>query len=134
MIAMQKEFDKEHENCKGTWKQPEPDKNLSVIEKMNFWLQKGEHGMSSETIFQVISGQRITDRLTHPYDPDDFRRCYLLIKAIPEWKEELYLLKTISPVWSKLVENWDKLTEMLEEQMKTCKPNGMYEFMHSLGC
>jgi hypothetical protein len=69
-----------------------------------------------------------------PADPDDFRRCYLLIKAVPQWKERLVELKSLSETWSKLVDNWDKLTEMLEEQMRTRKANGMYELMNSLGC
>ena len=43
-------------------------------------------------------------------------------------------MKKESEVWRRIVENWDKLCEMLEEQMKTGKANGMYEFMESLGC
>jgi hypothetical protein len=42
------------------------------------------------------------------------------------------MLKPASKTWENLVENWDKLTEMLKEQMQTKKPNGMYEFMKQL--
>jgi hypothetical protein len=128
-------FNEVHGSCKLRWGQPFPDKSLSVRAKEDFWLKHGEHGSSSMTIFENLA-QRAMPKYhqNHPLDPDDFRRCYLLLNTIPEWKTRLPELKTLSPVWSKLVDNWDKLTEMLEEQMKTGKANGMYEFMQSLGC
>jgi len=128
-------FEKTHGKCEPGWEQPFPDKSLSVREKEDFWLKHGEHGNSSMTIFEMLSKRTLPRyHQDHPHDPDDFRRCYLLLKTIPEWETELCELKEISPVWSKLVDNWDKLTEMLEDQMKTNKANGMYEFMQSLGC
>ena len=72
----------------------------------------------------------------HPYDPDDFSRCYKLLQAVPEWKIELHKLKLLSKEWDNLVENWDKLTEMFEENQRTgwqnSKKIGMYEFMQTL--
>ena len=134
MSNMMTLFDNEHKNCSSTWKQPEADLTTSVEQRMEFWLEHGERGMSSETMFQVISGKSIgKSRMTHPSDPDDFRRCYLLLKTIPEWKSELHKLKSNSPVWSKLVDNWDKLTVMLEEQIAGGK-NEMYKEMEKLGC
>jgi hypothetical protein len=128
-------FNEVHGNCKLKWEQPLPDKSWSVSYKEDFWLKHGEHGNSSMTIFENLSQRAMPHyHQCHPLDPDDFRRCYLLLNTIPEWKTRLPELKTLSPVWSKLVDNWDKLTEMLEEQMKTHKANGMYEFMKSLGC
>lgn len=77
------------------------------------------------------------ERLCPPSDPADFRRCYKLLQAVPQWKARLNELKTISPVWEKLVDNWDKLTEMYEqnekEDWKNYEKIGMYEFMKSLG-
>lgn len=134
--AMAKAFNKIHKSCKKIWQQPEVKDSLTEDQKARWWLSNGERGVSSETIFEVITGQKILRHFNRctPSDPDDFRRCYLLLKTIPEWKNKLYLLKAESKVWSNLVDNWDKLTEMLEEQMETKKANGMYEFMESLGC
>lgn len=138
IIAMEKEFEKMHKHCKQTWKEPEVDLTKPIKERMKFWLKYGERGVSSETMFSVLGVDNFGEDICwcrssfdycHPYDPDDFRRCYLLLKMIPEWKSELYKLGHISPAWRNLVNNWDKLTEMLEEQMKTKKPNGMYELM-----
>lgn len=135
--AMAEAFTKMHEDCEKTWKQPEVDQSLSVIQKLQWWLANGERGMSSDAMYARISklGTRKHNVLTnHPIDPDDFRRCYLLLKTIPEWRGEMDKMRVVSDVWDKLVGNWDKLTEMLEEQMKTKTDNGMYKFMKELGC
>lgn len=138
LVRRGRAFNSLHKNCNLTWKQPEVDQTKNITEKMEFWIEHGEQGTSSKTIFMILSGINPrfggNFRCDHPHDPDDFRRCYLLLKTIPEWKLRLFELKEISLVWSNLVDNWDKLTEMLEEQMKTHKANGMYEFMKSLGC
>jgi hypothetical protein len=71
--------------------------------------------------------------MSHPCDPDDFSRCYKLLEIIPEWKNELHKMKAISPVWSNLVDNWDKLNEFYENMRIVKKANGMFEFMRELG-
>lgn len=124
-----------HQDCKPTWKQPVVSQDKDINEKMMFWLAQGERGISSETMFEKLSGKKLRDSYhCHPSDPDDFRRCYLLLETIPEWKSRLCELRDLSLVWDKLVTHWDRLTKMLEEQLKTHKTNGMYEFMKELGC
>jgi hypothetical protein len=130
--AMAKAFTKSHAKCLKTWEEPQADQTQSEKVRMAFWLQNGERGISSETMYHVLSGGKPGPRACHPWDPSDFRRCYLLLKTVPEWKEKLHLLKPLSESWANLVDNWDKLTEMLEEQMKTKRANGMYEFMQTL--
>lgn len=136
-VAMGNAFSKSHANCLKTWKEPEADLNDSIIIRAALWVQNGEHGTSSKCMYGHLSGDFKSLGLykEHPCDPDDFRRCYKLLVMIPEWKAKLISnIKPISPVWGNLVDNWDKLTEMLEEQMITKKANGMYEFMKTLGC
>lgn len=130
-----KSFNSLHSDCLPVWKEPQADPDWSIQERMNFWLSHGERGLSSMVIFEILSGHVIkikAEYYAHPNDPDDFRRCYALLKLIPEWKIELHKLKQISPTWSRLVDNWDKLTELMEDQLKTRKANGMYEFMQRL--
>jgi len=67
-----------------------------------------------------------------PWDPSDFNRCHGLLEMVPEWKSRMNEVAKLSKQWNSLVKNWDKLTEMLLEQNKTGKPNGMYEFMETL--
>lgn len=124
-----------HKDCKQTWVEPKEDQTKSVMERAMWWLANGDKGMSSTTMwncFMEISNFQIS----HPHDPDDFSRCYKLLETIPEWKKELHKLKSLSRVWNNLVENWDKLTEMYEENCRTDWTNykqiGMYKFMQTL--
>ena len=103
------------------------------------WLLKGDRGISSETIFGVITGLKIEESQYPPSDTSDFYRCYKLIKAVPEWKSELHKVAELSQTWKNVIDNWDKLSELLEEQIDwrdkgISASNGMYEFMKQLGC
>lgn len=130
--AMAKAFEKVHAKCRKTWQAPIADPSWSAGRKADFWWENGERGVSSEIMWYVLQGRPNPRHGSHPLDPDDFRRCYLLIKTVPEWKDRLPFLKPLSTAWSNLVDNWDKLTEMLEEQMRTKKDNGMYDLMQRL--
>lgn len=135
--ALMKEFGKIHKNCKKTYKEPENETDGKTEEQnIQWWLSYGEHGISSMTMLKSLRDDKsmFVSIESYPHDPDDFRRCYLLLKAIPSFKYKLDRLKQLNPVWSKLVDNWDKLTLMLEEQLETNTANGMYEFMKELGC
>lgn len=130
-------FNKLHSKCKPEWKEPSADMKSSTRERMNFWLNHGEQGMSSKAIFQRMSSHRFENSYTsHPHDPDDFKRCYKLLEIIPEWKESFHLMKDVSPVWEKLYNAWDILTEMydknVKEEWKNAKHIGMYELMEQL--
>lgn len=130
-----KAFNELHDNCKKTWTEPKVDESKDVEQKALWWLANGEVGESSKTMWNCLIGNE-NYRISHPYDPDDFSRCYKLLETVPEWKSELHKLKTLSKAWNNLVENWDKLTEMYElntkENWKNYKKIGMYEFMQSL--
>lgn len=131
-VAMGKAFTKSHAKCLKTYKEPVVNPSLSIEQRADFWWQHGERGISSETIFGVLSGRGPRKDGCHPWDPSDFKRCYGLLQVVPEWRERLGEMKSQSKAWSNLVDNWDKLTEMLEEMMRTNKDNGMYDFMQTL--
>ncbi len=138
--AMMATFDKTHKHCKKTWTEPVPaPEGKTVEENATWWLQNGERGMSSETMFFWLNVTNIPSPLkkpsgASPSDPGDFSRCYKLLQAVPQWKGELHRLKPVSPTWAALVDNWDKLTSMYEEEVQTKKDNGMYEFMEEIRC
>ena len=103
---------------------------FSIPDGALIWLQSGMRGTSSEAMFSAISGLRISSYIkSHPLDPSDFSRCYHLIKLVPEWKQELRKVAALSQTWKNIIDNWDKLCEMLEN-----KASGMYDFMESIGC
>jgi hypothetical protein len=124
-----------HKNCPPTWKEEMPVQSESVYKKAMAWWKNGERGSSSETMWHCFMNDNMS-RADHPYDPDDFSRCYKLLQYVPEWKLKLQKLKSLSPEWSNLVDNWDKLTEMYGENVRTnwknSKKIGMYEFMKTL--
>lgn len=76
---------------------PEEILRLPVEQRAIMWATFGEQGISSRTIFAVMTEAiqykdvfpRDWARFNVPHDPPDFRRCYLLLKLIPEWRERL---------------------------------------------
>jgi hypothetical protein len=133
--AMIKAFEKNHRSCKKTWTElvHDPD-GKSEWENERWWIANGEHGISSKTMFNILSDDNRIQNLyqSHPHDPDDFRRCYLLLQSCPHFVGKLQRMRSVSPTWSNLVDNWERLTEMLEWQFQFKKANGMLEFMDSL--
>jgi len=112
------EFAERHKGCKKTWTPPTPDMSLPMSDRIEFWLQHGERGSSAETIYnQMVPGYKIfgSSERSHPYDADDFRRCYLLLKMVPEWKKYFTdVMAKVSDTWEKLTTHWEQLTTMLE--------------------
>lgn len=135
MKKKMKAFDSLHKDCKPTWIEPVVDQSRAIKDKAMWWIGNGETGMSSETMWNCLIGNKDFD-INHPYDPDDFSRCYKLLETVPEWKTEIGKLKPLSIQWNNLVNNWQKLTEMYEkntaEKWKNSKEIGMYEFMQTL--
>jgi hypothetical protein len=138
MSAIIKQFVKDHKNCPKTWTEPVPSPEGKTEEQnCKWWIDNGEHGTSSITMLNYLSDSHYKLKLDylpcHPCDPDDFRRCYLLLKAVPQFRSKLHRMCTVSPIWDKLVKNWGLLEQLLEEQMATGKTNSMYETMKKLG-
>jgi hypothetical protein len=130
-------FNTLHGDCVKTWKQAMPTNTQTTKEKGIFWLNNGDTGLSSKTMFNCFMGsKKDTYSVHHPHDPDDFSRCYKLLEMVPEWKEDIAKLKTLSKTWSNLADNWLKLTNMYEknqaEEWQNYEQIGMYEFMQTL--
>ncbi len=107
----------------------------TITEKALNWIANGRVGLSSRTMWCCFMGAK-DFRIDYPHDPDDFSRCYKLLQAVPEWKNELHKLKTLSPQWSALIDNWDELTRMYElndaEGWRNADQIGMFDFMQKL--
>ncbi|WP_304736539.1 hypothetical protein [uncultured Desulfovibrio sp.] len=104
---------------------------LPIRDRANLWICCGETGISSKTIWAVLSDIPFQKNpfekswrfyFDVPHDPGDFRRCYLLLQLIPEWKHWLGEVAGHFPAWKKFVENWDELTELYEREREN--PDG----------
>lgn len=84
------------------------------------WLLSGDTGVSSKTICAVMTGSNKTDSFGHdvPYDESDFGRCYRLLQHFPEWRARLPEVAAAHPIWGAMVEAWDELTALYEEEMQ----------------
>lgn len=91
------------------------------------WVVGNDTGTSSKTIWAVMMGAVVGPHQTDfnysvPCDPADFGRCYRLLQLIPEWKENLRLVGETFPAWKPLVDAWDELEALYEEEhkLKSC--------------
>jgi hypothetical protein len=128
-------FNNLHKDCPKTWEEPKVDQSKDIEQKAMWWIANGRIGLSSTTMWLCFMGQKI-ENVSYPYDPDDFSRCYALLQVVPEWRERILELGKLSKQWKTLSENWNKLTEMFEQNKKEDWINsekiGMYEFMRTL--
>lgn len=93
---------------------------LLKLEHFTGWLASGERGISSEAIVSQLTGQPVGRRWfggDHPYDPDDFRRCEILLRTYPLARLVFSaLMPSRSPVWAALVARWDEIVALIEEE------------------
>lgn len=91
---------------------------MNISENLTQWLANGERGASSETIVHYVTGIKTNDWHDHPLDPSDLGRCVKLLEACPElvdgFKDKM---PKVSPVWARLVEHWDELVAMLDDEV-----------------
>jgi len=131
-------FADEHSECKKTWEEPHwsETEHLPIEGKIFWWFTKASRGSSSMAIYDFMTvGLLPNKRYETPSDPSDLHRCYVLLKAIPEWRERLPEMKVVGEVWARIIDEWDKLSGLLEEHMEGKKGGGiLYNFMKTLGC
>lgn len=97
------------------------------------WFLYGEVGSSSKALAGVLCGFA-GDNDSHPYDPDDFRRCVELLNAVPGSRKLLHHAKDLGGAWPALVDNWRELEGLLIEELPNGKAPKLYNRMKELGC
>lgn len=86
------------------------------------WLATGERGLSAEAIVTHLTGTNVSGRFHighahHPSDPSDFRRCQLLLRAVPLAKLMFPAMRGASPQWARLVDAWDEIDATIEQEV-----------------
>ena len=82
------------------------------------WILHGERGASSETVFTILTGVRLIEKSKYqaPSNADDFRRCRLLLESVPGLTEKLKVMSCVSPAWGDLVEQWNKISSLMDSE------------------
>lgn len=97
------------------------------ISRMMEWIGSHNVGISSKTMWCALMSVPC-DRDDCPYDADDFSRCYDLYKFAELTQENLQAIVSKYPYWSPIVEQWNELCVLYEQQ----KYRGIYEILDSL--
>ena len=111
---------------------------MELTESMRDWIRTGERGISSETIFEALTGMPLVAEMwgySTPRDPSDFHRCYKLLKAVPEFRERIKEVGEKFPHWKPIADNWDELERLFEEELfgrDDGKAPKLYDRLHQL--
>lgn len=97
-----------------------------LTENQKNWLQSGEHGTSSETIFTHLTGHMLVNRRFGdiPCDPADLRRCRLLLEMCPELVPLFPKMAELSPQWKAMVDAWGDLCATMDQECPTWRTHG----------
>lgn len=147
VCAMAKSFEKLHRGCR-----PHPagdichfcrqrghaahDCNKTRPVTPQEWIVGPDTGSSSKTIWAVMmaagAGHHGFFDSWPPSDPDDFGRCYRLLRAFPDWRPRMPEVAVRFAAWKPLVEAWDELTALYELEQPAGSAPKLYARMRAL--
>lgn len=87
-----------------------------ISDEAKEWLENGERGLSSNSIFARLTGINILRSDEHPRDASDLRRCRLLLEAVPEFGHKISMMKDVSPEWSAIASDWNAICAIMDEE------------------
>lgn len=88
------------------------------------WLANGETGISSRAIAYKMLGVRSTKEWdSHPKDPDDFRRCLLLVDRVPGIRKKIGKMRRVSRFWRELIDHWDDIEKCFKIEVPNYSGN-----------
>lgn len=103
----------------------------SVQERAANWIVGHDTGASSKTIWAVMMGVGNRDA-SHPHDPSDFGRCHRLLIQLPEWRERLEEMVSVSAYWKALVARWDEIEALYKVEAALPFARKTYDLMRSI--
>lgn len=92
--------------------------HTALCDSAQRWLATGRHGISSETMFTVLTGvNAVRSRdFSHPHDPADFERCVNLLHEVPELRPLLPNMASVSKEWHALINHWDQIESLFLDE------------------
>lgn len=97
----------------------------SQRDTLDEWMLTGETGVSSLSIVYVLTGRMSDLRASwsHPVDLHDFRRCELLLSAVPELRQEMWRMSQVNRQWHMLVGEWSTIIRGLDHEAPDWRTN-----------
>jgi len=88
-------------------------------DKILNWFVSGKVGLSSKTMACEVVGlpQDKNWGICHPLDPDDFNRCLLLLKDVPEVRDHFDKIAQLSDVWASIIARWDVIEKCFIDEV-----------------
>lgn len=101
------------------------------------WLRSGDTGMSSLTIAAVMEQDATIAAMnrghgSHPLDPSDLGRCLRLLDIVPSYRQNLQVMKSVSPQWNVLITHWEELEALYREELPSGVAQKCYRRMYDL--
>lgn len=123
IVFQTKSFGELHARC-----ERRGDNALAKPASLAEWYRSPYCGISSATIAHVLGGGRLIgsggfgspDGADAPYDPADFERCRRVVDMFPGWRARLGEVADRYPIWRGIVDAWDELVALLDEE----RPSG----------
>lgn len=107
-----------------------PPLTASVMDRAAWWRKRGEIGTSSLTIWCFFTEGRNPHRdFNWPLDPDDYRRCKLLLDLIPEWRENLGKIETRFAWFKPFADRWADFETLWAEEAPKKSCSKLYDAM-----
>lgn len=78
-----------------------------IQKKVLNWVATGRVGASSKTM--AMAACDLPNEGDYPHDPDDLNRCLLLLKAVPEVRDNFEKIAALGVVWKRLVGRWAEI-------------------------
>ena len=121
-------FEGEHADCEPGGADPHNDWTTA-----DEWARSWDVGISSATIWSVLTG-RPSPLGTYdvPRDPGDIGRCFRLLDKLPAWRERLDAVAHRFPKWRPLVDHWDELRALYDEEVASGTAPKLYDRMQAL--
>lgn len=100
-------------------------------ERIIQWLCSGETGLSSKTMVCIHTGNEMDGDwgFRAPRDVADFRRCWLLVEAVPEIRNSFPLIAEKCPAFKGVIENWDVISAAYERERGSGKCPETYRLL-----
>lgn len=86
-----------------------------ALRRLVAWLVGSHTGASSKAIVsRLLLGY--AEPTSIPYDAGDLGRCVGLLRAVPELRPHLHLMRDVHPVWAAVVDDLPRLERLLADR------------------